>query len=109
MRQEFEERIKTFKASQKREGQNSDVFLYEIENDDDNKILECYLKAPDRNVMRMVLAIINQDQIKANEILLEKCWICGDEILKTNDKYFMGLSNRLGELINYKVGELKKV
>lgn len=37
------------------------------------------------------------------------CWIDGDEELRTDDKYFMGLSQKVSELVEIKVGELKKL
>ena len=49
------------------------------------------------------------DPMKYNEILLNNCWLAGDEEIKTDDALFLGVSTKLGELVEVKEAELKKL
>lgn len=69
----------------------------------------CYLKKPDRTTMKAVASLGTNDPIKANEILLENCWLGGDTSIKTDDEKFFGVSQKLAELIEIKEAELKKL
>ena len=81
----------------------SEVFLYEA----DGK--KCYLKKPDRKTLSAAAVVGKNDPMKYNEVLLKNCWLEGDEQLKTDDGYFLGLSGQLAELIEIKEGEIKKL
>lgn len=92
-----EQKIERWKA------QYGEVYKYEV----DGK--ECYLHKPDRKTLGAASVIGNKDPMKYNEVMLNNCWIEGDEIIKTNDAYFMGVSQVLASLIEVKEGELKKL
>ena len=47
--------------------------------------------------------------MKYNEILLNNCWIAGDEEIKKDDALFLGVSAKLADLIEVKEAELKKL
>lgn len=79
--------------------------IYEIEVDGST----CYLKKPDRATMKAVASVGTSDPIRANEILLENCWLGGDETIKTDDEKFFGVSSKLVKLIEIKEAELKKL
>lgn len=68
-----------------------------------------YLKKPDRNTIKAVSSIGQSDSIRSIEILLENCWLGGDEDIKTDDDKFFGVSQELAKLINFKQAELKKL
>lgn len=67
------------------------------------------LRKPDRRVLSMATAMSVNDPIKFNEIILDNCWLAGDEEIKTNDDYFIPASGKLSELMSYKTAELKKI
>lgn len=69
----------------------------------------CYLKKPDRTTLKMVAAVGGSDPVRANEVLLENCWLGGDESVKTDDEKFFGVSAKLAELVTVKEAELKKL
>lgn len=69
----------------------------------------CYLKKPDRTTLKMVAAVGGSDPVRANEVLLENCWLGGDESVKTDDEKFFGVSAKLAELVTVKQAELKKL
>lgn len=80
-----------------------DVFAYQT----DGK--SCYLHRPSRTTIAAASVVGKDDPFKFAEIILANCWIDGDEELRTEDRYFMGLSQKLSEIIEVKVGELKKL
>lgn len=82
---------------------HGDVFAYEA----DGKV--CYLHRPSRNAIAAASVVGKEDPFKFAEIVLTNCWIDGDEELRTDDKYFMGLSQKISVLMEFKVGELKKL
>ena len=75
--------------------------VFEIEVED--KV--CYLKKPTRKV----LSLAATDPMKYNEVILANCWVDGDEEIKTDDAYFLGVSGVLAELIEVKKASLKKL
>ncbi|MBN1250687.1 MAG: hypothetical protein JXA16_01030 [Bacteroidales bacterium] len=83
---------------------HGDVFKYTTE---DGKI--CYLKRPDRKILAYAKSVAGSDPMKFNELLLENCFIEGDDAIKIKDKYFIGISSKLEELIEVTVGELEKL
>lgn len=69
----------------------------------------CYLHKPDRATLKAVASVGMNDPIRSNEVLLENCWIAGDESIKTDDAKFMGVSPVLAELVQIKEAVLKKL
>jgi len=80
------------------------VFVYETE---DGKT--CYLRTPERKALSAAAVIGKNDPLKYNEILLNNCWLDGDEAIKMEDKYFLGISGKLADLVEIAEGELKKL
>jgi hypothetical protein len=80
------------------------VFAYTT---DDGK--RAYLHAPTRKTLSAAATIGKSDPLKYNEILLANCWLDGDEDIKTDDRYFLGISAKLAELVQIKEGELEKL
>jgi hypothetical protein len=68
----------------------------------------CYLKKPDRKTMSYV-ATLGNNPIRANEALLQNCWLGGDENIKTDDEKFFGVSSKLNEIIQIKEAEITKL
>ncbi len=68
-----------------------------------------FLKKPDRKALGAAAVIGHNNSIKYNEGLLNNCWLGGDEELRENDAYFLGVSNQLAQIIEIKEVELKKL
>lgn len=68
----------------------------------------CYLKTPDRKTMGYV-ATLGNNPIRANEALLQNCWLGGDEAIKTDDELFFGVSAKLAEIVQVKDAEITKL
>lgn len=79
--------------------------IFEIEVED--KV--CYLKKPSRKVLSLAATAGQHDPMKYNEVILANCWVSGDEEIKTDDAYFLGVSGVLTELIEIKKASLKKL
>jgi hypothetical protein len=68
-----------------------------------------YLKRPDRKTMAAGATVGETDPIRFNEILLENCWLGGDEEIKTNDRYFLMVIPQLDVLVSFGVATIKKL
>ena len=67
------------------------------------------LKKPDRKVLSMALSLSQKDPIKFGELMLDSCWIEGDEEIRTNDSYFLASLEVLQEMVELKQASLKKI
>ncbi|MCZ2140945.1 MAG: hypothetical protein LC096_06085, partial [Bacteroidia bacterium] len=54
-------------------------------------------------------SIATKDPLKFNEILLNDCWLGGDEAFKTEDSLFVALGSKLVDLIEIKEVEMVKL
>lgn len=80
-----------------------DVFQVEVDGH------VAYLKKPDRRALGAASVIGKTDPIKYNEVLLNNCWLEGDEVIKKDDALFLGVSAQLAEIIEIKEATLKKL
>jgi hypothetical protein len=78
----------------------------------------CILKLADRNVISYATScatIMNPgespqfDPQKFNEAILLACWVDGDEEIKTEDKYFLGVSDLMSVVIEKIQGQVKEL
>ena len=81
------EQIAAFKAAHP-EG----ICLFEVE---DGK--SCILHEPSRQDYSYICAC--QDPVSANELIVNQLWVDGDEIIKTNFKYTVGVASQATETI----------
>ena len=77
--------------------------LYEITVDG----YSCIVRKPNRKDLSYVAAVKNPMQM--TETLLNQLWVEGDEEIKTEDDLFLAACSTLGELIQVKEAELKKL
>ncbi|MBR4710979.1 MAG: hypothetical protein IKP10_03035 [Clostridia bacterium] len=84
---------------------DGNVFEVAVE---DKKVI---LHKPSRRDISYAMAGSNQakDSVKFSEILLNQCWIDGDEEIKENDDYFLAVVPVLGALAETKEAEIKKL
>ena len=82
--------------------QFGDVFAVTVEGS------ICYLKKPNRKTMSIVASLAN-NPIRANEALLQNCWLGGDESIKTDDEKFYAASAQLSEIVQVKEAEITKL
>ncbi len=79
--------------------------VYKIEVED--KV--AYLKRPDRKSLAYASSVVSSNPIKFNEIILNGCWLVGDEEIKTDDTLFLSASSKLTDLIEIKESRLVKL
>ena len=83
--------------------QYKDIFVISVE---DKKV---YLRTPDRKTLSYASTLATKDPLKFNEVILENCWLGGDEEIKTNDELFLAVSSKLPDLIQIKEATLEKL
>lgn len=69
----------------------------------------CYLKKPSRQTLSMASSLCKNDQIAFNELLLQDCWLGGDERIKSDDDLFISIGPLLADLLETKAATLKKI
>lgn len=69
----------------------------------------CYLKKPSRKALGYASYASKTNPLNFNETILNDCWLGGDESIKTDDAKFLGVSQTLGQLIEVKEAEIKKL
>jgi hypothetical protein len=69
----------------------------------------CYLKKPGRKILGYATVAGKDNPMKFNEVLLNDCWLGGDEEIKTDDTLFLSVSPKLSELIVTKEAELEEL
>ena len=68
----------------------------------------CYLHKPDRKTLAYV-STAKDNPIRMSELMLNNCWIDGDEEIKTDDALLLGVVQQMGALISIKQAELVKL
>ena len=58
--------------------------------------------------VKPVIKMASSQPIDAMEILLNTCWLEGDEDIKNEDELFYSALNVVEGLVKYRIGELKK-
>ena len=83
--------------------QYKDIFVISVED----KMV--YLRTPDRKTLSYASTLATKDPLRFNEVILENCWLGGDEEIKTNDELFLAVSSKLPDLIQIKEATLEKL
>lgn len=69
--------------------------------------VKCWVKTPSRKVIDMATSVSGKAPLKFGAIILEHCWLGGDERIKTEDELFLAANGILGELIKVKTAKIK--
>ena len=81
----------------------TDVFRITVEDK------ACYVKKPSRKALGYATVSGKENPLKFNEVMLNDCWLAGDEEIKTDDSLFLSVSPKLAELIEIKETEMGKL
>ncbi len=81
-----------------------DVFAYRTE---DGKV--AYFKRPDRRILSYASSTSGGDNIKYKEAIATNCFVDGDREILQVDKYFLGLSSTILDLVEIVEGNLEKL
>ncbi len=69
----------------------------------------CYLKPITRMVISLATHNAQSDAMAFAETILKNCWLAGDEEIKNDDSYFLGVNTIIGEMVEIKKAVLKKL
>jgi hypothetical protein len=69
----------------------------------------CYLKKPSRKALGYASMAGKENPLKFNEVILNDCWLAGDEEIKTDDDLFLSVSPKVAEIIEVKSADLEKL
>jgi hypothetical protein len=83
--------------------QYGDVYVLNIEDK------KAYLRTPDRQTLSYASTLATKDPLKFNEVVLNNCWLGGDEEIKADDTLFLAASSKLPDLIQIKEATLEKL
>lgn len=97
-----EAQIKAWKAKY---GQIVKITLKDEANGDKT----CYLHKPSRKALGFASMAAKENPLKFNEVILNECWIDGDEEIRTDDELFLSASSKVAEMIELKEAELEKL
>lgn len=76
----------------------------------DGHTYTCYLKKPDRNTVSFAMSKESADRIlESGEIILENCWLGGDESIKENDDIWMAAAMRARTTFDLPEASVKKL
>lgn len=92
------EQITEWKAKHK-----NGIFLIEIDG------YSAIVKAPGRNEISYASTVAKTDPMKFNTAILEKCWLDGDDEIKTDDRLFLGVAAKLDTIIETAEATVKKL
>jgi len=100
-----EKRLDEIKAEHK-----APVFMIAVPVDDDSELYAvCYLRKPDRRVIKRVSPLLSQGkEVDAAEVIMNLCWLDGHEEVKTSDDYFFSAQMQMAELIQWRSAILIK-
>ncbi|TCI93677.1 hypothetical protein [Tenacibaculum sp. M341] len=82
--------------------QHGDVFEISVDE------AKGYLKKPDRKTLSYAMTNAQTNPLGFAEVIMENCWLGGDEEIKVNDGYFLAAAGQIDKLIEIKEAELKK-
>lgn len=83
--------------------QGKELFIIEVEG------TQAVVTSPTRAQINAAIQGSKKAPLRFGEILLDNCWVDGDDKIKTNDRLFMGASEQLQALIEPTSSSIKKL
>ena len=87
----------------KLKNQHGEIFALKVGNS------ICYLRKPTRKSLGYASVAGKDNPLKFNEVILNDCFLAGDETIKTDDTKFLSASSKLSEIIEVVDAELEKL
>lgn len=82
---------------------HGDIFKLTVEDK------SCIMRSPSRKELSYASKAAEKDPLAFNDVILKSCFVAGDTEIRDNDAYFLGASQKLGELVQVKKAELEKL
>lgn len=73
----------------------------------DNK--SCLLRKPNRKELGYATMAGKDNPLKFNEVILNACWLDGDDEIRNDDTLFLSASAKIADIIEVKEAELEKL
>jgi hypothetical protein len=70
---------------------------------------QAYISKATRKVISLAQFKMQESPISAVEVILENCWLAGDEELKEDDGFVLGVQQHINTIIETKEVEVKKL
>jgi hypothetical protein len=83
---------------------HGEVFKISVESGE-----SCLLRKPNRKELSYASMAGKNDPLKFNEMILNACWLAGDEAIKSDDTLFLSASAKIADIIEVKQAELEKL
>lgn len=83
--------------------EHGEVFAIEV----DGRV--CYLKKPGRKDLSYASFAGKNDPLKFNEVIINNCWLGGDDAIRTDDTLFLSIGGEIAQMIEVKEAQLKKL
>lgn len=84
--------------------EHGEIYYFKV---GDNK--ECYLKKPSRQTLSYAAVAAQTDPLQYNEVILNDCWLAGDEDIKSDTGLFLSISQHLPSLVQMVTVEMVKL
>lgn len=89
--------------------QHGETNVFRVEGKGKHAGRVCYLHKPDRKTLSYASSVAQANPLQSTEILINNCWLGGDEGFRTEDDLFLGLSQQMAQLVEIADVELKNV
>jgi hypothetical protein len=77
--------------------------------EDENKVYVCYVKKPSKNHLAVAFPHIQNNPVKAGDILRENCYIEGDPEILAKDECILAVNIQMFELFKIAKVEVEKL
>ncbi len=84
--------------------EHGDIFKLDVEGG-----YTCYLKKPTRRIYSMALSQGQKSPMRFNEIIINNCWVGGDETIRDQDDLFYAACGQIDVLIPEVAADIKKL
>lgn len=89
--------------------QHRKVYAIEVPDRDTKEVFVGYFHHPDMETMSLVNKISKADEIKSATMLFDKCWLGGDDTMKSDALVRIAATGQLDAIFRRYVGTLKNL
>jgi hypothetical protein len=69
---------------------------------------KCYIRNPNRQELMRYMTVYSEDKYKGNELLLNTCWLDGDNFIRDDNTSFISALLRIDQIVGVVETALKK-
>ena len=86
-----------------------EVYVFEVEDERSGQILKCYMRKADRKTLSAAQAVGAKDLARFNEIIINGCWLGGDEQVREDEYFFQALASQMRPVVDFSMGEFRRL